>query len=251
MRILQLNVWMGKIEGNLRRFLEQNDFDIICMQEIMASEDTATHLSRLCFDKSGIIKASRMPYSFFAPNWSSKIADGSFELGNLILSKIPFSMQTSEFIHGEYRENVVLGKQPANCLNIQVARLKTGMIIVNHHGFWRPNEMGDEESVKAFRKVAEVVQGYNHEPLVMCGDLNLVHAAPAMRALDFLHDLTDEYHINNTLSGLKYNGQVACDHILVNDQIKVNDFQALDDLLSDHLALAAEVEIVPATETVL
>lgn len=111
--------------------------------------------------------------------------------------------------------------------------------------------MGDEESVKAFRKVAEVVQGYNHEPLVMCGDLNLVHAAPAMRALDFLHDLTDEYHINNTLSGLKYNGQVACDHILVNDQIKVNDFQVLDDLLSDHLALAAEVEIVPATETVL
>ena len=39
MKILQLNVWMGKIEGNLRRFLIENNFDIICMQEVFASEN--------------------------------------------------------------------------------------------------------------------------------------------------------------------------------------------------------------------
>lgn len=251
MKILQLNTWMGKIEGNLRRFLEQNDFDVICMQEVMASEDTETHLSRLCFDRSQIIKASRMPYNFFSPNWSSRIARGSLELGNLILSRIPIIEQVNEFVHGEYKENVVLDENVANNLNIQAAKLENGLTIINHHGFWRPQPMGDVESIKSFCKAAKFVQKFNHDPLVMCGDLNVVHAAPAMRELDFLRDLTDEYHITNTLSGLKYNGEVACDHILVNNQIKVKNFQILDDLVSDHLALLAELEPTSTTKTVL
>ena len=35
MRVLQLNAWMGKIEGTLKRFLEDEKFDVICMQEVM------------------------------------------------------------------------------------------------------------------------------------------------------------------------------------------------------------------------
>lgn len=45
MKILQLNVWMGKVEGNLRRFLENNQFDVICMQEVFASQSREEHLS--------------------------------------------------------------------------------------------------------------------------------------------------------------------------------------------------------------
>ena len=39
MKILQLNVWMGKVEGELKCFLENNKFDVICMQEVMSSEN--------------------------------------------------------------------------------------------------------------------------------------------------------------------------------------------------------------------
>jgi len=110
------------------------------------------------------------------------------------------------------------------------------------HGFWRPNQFGDEESVEAFRNVAKVVQKYNHDPLVMCGDLNVVHQAPAMRELDFLRDLTNEYGVANTLSGIKYDGLVACDHILVNDLVKVENFAVRDELVSDHKALVASIK---------
>ena len=58
MRVLQLNVWMGKIEGNLKRFLEKEKFDVICMQEVMRSEDQIGHVRRLCFDASRIQEAS-------------------------------------------------------------------------------------------------------------------------------------------------------------------------------------------------
>lgn len=240
MKVLQLNVWMGKVEGTLQRFLEQNDFDVICLQEVMASENQTTHLSRLCFDLSRIVKASRMPHCFFAPNFSSRLGNGSFELGNAILSRAPIVEQTSEFIHGEFLENVVLGESPANNLNLQLAKLENGATIVNHHGFWRPNPMGDEESVKAFQKVGEIVRQIEG-PLVMCGDLNIVHSSPAFRPLDFLRDLTDEYQVETTLSGLKFDGAVACDHILVNDLVEVQDFTVRPELVSDHLAVTAEV----------
>ena len=69
MKILQLNVWMGKVEGELQRFLEQSDYDIICMQEVMYSADRELQLSRMCFDLSRIIKAAKMPYSYYSPNF--------------------------------------------------------------------------------------------------------------------------------------------------------------------------------------
>lgn len=82
MKILQLNVWMGKIEGNLKRFLEQNQFDVICMQEVMSSPDRELPVSRMCFDKSRILEASGMPYQFFSPNFGMDFAGGTLEIGN-------------------------------------------------------------------------------------------------------------------------------------------------------------------------
>jgi endonuclease/exonuclease/phosphatase family metal-dependent hydrolase len=80
-------------------------------------------------------------------------------------------------------------------------------------------------------------------PLVVCGDFNIIHESIAMRPLDFLTDLTHEHGIKNTLTGLKFNGSVACDHILVNDQVSVKDFQVLDAVVSDHKALMPEIDI--------
>lgn len=242
MKILQLNVWMGKVEGNLRRFLEDNDFDVICMQEVFASQSREQHLSRLCFDLSQIIKASRLEHAFFSPNWSFDMVGGECSLGNLILSKIPIVETHSEFVHGEYKAHFMLGKDVGNNLNIQITKLENGLTVVNHHGFWRPDPMGDADSVKAFEKVGNIVSQIDG-PLVMCGNLNVIHDSPAMRPLDFLHDLTHEHQIKNTLSGLKYNGEVACDHILTNNFVQANNFTVHPDLVSDHLALSADIEL--------
>lgn len=243
MKILQLNVWMGKVEGNLRRFLESNEFDVICMQEVFASQSREEHLSRLCFDLSRIIKASGLSHVFFSPNWSSKIAGGDMELGNLILSRIPFIETFSEFVNGEYHDNTILGEKVGNNLNIQIAKLENGFTVVNHHGFWRPDPMGDDDTIKAFTKVGQIVRRLDNGPLVMCGDLNIIHDSPAMRPLDFLRDLTHDHNIKTTLSRLKYDGEVACDHILVNERVKVYDFKIHPDLVSDHLALSANLEV--------
>lgn len=212
----------------------------------MYSSDAERHLSKLCFDAAQIVEASGLPYVFFTPNWRSRMANGHLEVGNMVLSRIPFVGQHSEFTHGHYVPDMVLGAAPTpgNNLTVQVVELENGLQVVNHHGFWCSNPLGDEESQVAFRKLAEVVRPYADQgPLVLCGDLNLVHAAPAMRELDFLTDLTEAYGATTTLSGLKFDGQVACDHIMTTPGLAVNRFTIHDELISDHLAISAEITL--------
>lgn len=242
MKILQLNVWMGEVEGNLKRFLADNDFDVICMQEVMSSTDAAsTHVSRLCFDAGQIIATTKMPYQFFSPNWGCEIVDGTMQWGNLILSKIPFRSTHSEFINGEYNPKTKLGQTVGNNLNVQIAELENGFTVVNHHGFWRPNPIGDNDTIAAHQRVAAILKQLEN-PLVVCGDFNIIHESPAMRAYDFMRDLTHENHVKTTLSGLKYDGDVACDHILVSNDVKVKSFTVHPELVSDHLGISVDVE---------
>lgn len=121
--------------------------------------------------------------------------------------------------------------------------LENGVVIANHHGFWRSQPLGDEDTVKAFKHLAEIIQPYQDKPFVLCGDLNVRHEAPAMRELDFLRDLTYENGVKNTLSGLKFNGDVPCDHIMPNDKLEAKNFMVHDGYASDHLGISAEIEI--------
>ena len=242
-KILQLNVWLGKIEGNLKRFLEQNDYDIICMQEVMFSGDTQEHMARTCFDVAQIVAASGMPHYFFSPEFSYRIADGTAEVGNLILSKTPFVETRSEFTSGEFLQNTVLSKEVQDAWNYQIAKLENGLVVVNHHGYWQPDPLGNEDSVKSMQRVADAILDLAEDsPLVMCGDLNIEYNSPAMRPLDFLTDLTHENQVDNTLSGLKYDGKVACDHILVNNRVEATDYVVRSEIVSDHFAVEATLK---------
>lgn len=244
MKIVQLNIWMGKIEGQLQRFFENTDADVICMQEVINSDDATLHVSRLWFETSRILKANpEFKYYKYFPNWSTNIVNGTMQMGNFVISKIPIVSTDSIFVNGEYTENVVLVEKPSNNTAVDIVRLENGITVVNHHGFWRKSPVGDEDSIRVFKKVGEVVEPLAKEgPLVMCGDLNIINASPAFRSLDFLRDLTDENKLETTLSGMKFDGKVPCDHILVNDEIEVKDFGVIPEIVSDHLALYAEIE---------
>ena len=244
MRILQLNVWTGRINGALLEFLNNNDFDVICMQEAVWTKDRQKELENFFATVDQIKEASGLEYESRSSNWGMRIfsEDNIMEQGNVILSKSEIAEERNDLVHNEYR--VIEDAQDfyEHAYTLQITKLKSGITIVNHHGYWKPTPMGDKTTVEVMRKVADIVKGLDG-PVVMCGDLNIVHEAPAMRELDFLRDLTHEYGIDSTLSGLKFNGKVACDHILVNNKIHVEDFEVLEDIVSDHKALVAEIEI--------
>ncbi|MBQ3321203.1 endonuclease/exonuclease/phosphatase family protein [Candidatus Saccharibacteria bacterium] len=238
MKILQLNTWTGRIKGALARFFENGDFDVVCLQEAVWGSNKLLDNFSVTVDQ--IKELGEFNYDFRSANWGLRISDFKMEQGNAILTREKIVEEKTEIVHGEYQELKNLEDIEKQGYTIQIVRLENGLNIVNHHGFWRPSPVGDEVTVKVMKKVAEIVRGLEG-PIVMCGDLNITHDSLAMRELDFLRDLTAESKIHTTLSGLKFDGEVACDHVLVSPEIEVKNFRVLDDLVSDHKGLVLEI----------
>lgn len=240
-KILQLNAWTGRIKGALLEFIKSSNFDIVCMQEAVWSPNRKA-LEVFSDSVEQIKEASNLKYESRAANWFTNAFDSMIYQGNVILSREEIIEETIELVHGEEKVAKTAEDFLDHCYKAQLVKLKNGLHIVNYHGYWLPNPIGDETTVNVMKKVAQMAKTVEG-PLVICGDLNVTHTSPAMRELDFLTDLTAKYNIDNTLVGLKFNGKVACDHILINDQIEISEFKVLDNLVSDHKALTATIRI--------
>lgn len=244
MRIIQLNVWTGRIKGALERFFRENEAAVVCLQEAVWCESGPGQLSYIVDTVDKLKEAGDYQYDYRTANFGVKFRDSDIlKHGNVILSKIPISSSETKFVYGEYTEKMDFTKGSDLIYSAQKVVLENGVVVVNYHGYWETNPIGGEKHVECMRQVADMIRDENR-PVIVCGDLNVNPESPAMRELDFLHDLTAEYHITQTLQNLKFIKEVACDHILVNDKIKVNDYRTIDQLTSDHKALLVDVELL-------
>ncbi len=244
MRVIQLNVWTCRLKGALERFVRENDADILCLQEAVWCDEEPGQLAYLFDTVEKLQKAGKYPYVCKTANFGVKFrANNVVQHGNVILSKIPIKDSETKFIYGSYTEDVDFVNGGDLIYSAQKIVLENDLVVLNYHGYWDTDPMGGEKHVECMHKVADMIRD-EERPVIMCGDLNVVAESPAMRELDFLHNLTAEHHLAQTLQNLKFIKNVACDHILVNDKIKVNEFRALDQLASDHKALQADFEII-------
>ena len=90
MKVLQLNVWTGRLKGALTRFLREHDYDIICLQEAVWSEADA-FLGHHVDTVEDLKKAAGLEYDARVSNWGIDLLGGSatMEQGNVILSRYP------------------------------------------------------------------------------------------------------------------------------------------------------------------
>ena len=244
MKILQVNVWTGRMKGALLRFFQEHNFDVICMQEAIWSDEVPDELAFFADTTDQIKEAAGLDYDARSRCLEFKIfGDAIATQGNVILSRYPI-MEYEDVMIGPC-DNVGISERMSQKVpeyRAQKVRLENGLVVVNHHGYWDKDPLGNEESVIRMRRVADLIRNES-APMVMCGDLNLKSEAPAMRELDFLHDLTAETGTKTTLRNLKFVGDVACDHILVSDNVRWFNFEVHQDILSDHLAISTEIEI--------
>lgn len=240
-KILQLNAWTGRIKGALLEFIQKNDFDIICLQEAIWADDNET-LEIFSATVEKIKEASKLKYESRADNWIANAFNTKIYQGNAILSREKIIEEQIELVYGEEKVAETAQDLLNHYYKAQLVKLESGLNIVNYHGYWLPTPIGDETTTDVMRKVAKIARNAKG-PLVMCGDLNIIYDSPAMRELDFLQDLTHKHNIDNTLVGLKFNGKVPCDHILINNQVEVTDFSVLNNIISDHKPLSATIKI--------
>ena len=245
MKVLQMNVWTGRMKGAIERFLREHDFDIICLQEAVWCDEQPAELEYFCSSVRQIQEACGLPYCTKVSNWGVKMFNGGtvMDQGNVILSRFPIVKDETKLLHGDYLDSMIFEQGDDHAYFAQKVHLNNGLTVVNYHGYWLPNPIGDEETVRCMQQVADWIKEESG-PVVMCGDLNVTAESPAMRTLDFMTDLTATNKVRTTLQNIKFIKDVACDHILINDQIRANNLVVYDNLVSDHKTLSLDFDII-------
>lgn len=235
------------MKGALTRFLREHDYDIICLQEAVWSEADG-FLGYFTDTVEDLKEASGLSYEARSANWGVELLGGKaiMDQGNVILSRFPIKNIEKKFVFGEYHPRMEFknkhGASDDQGWSVLKIELENGLTVLNYHGYWQKDPIGNEETIRCMHKVVDMIRDVNG-PILVCGDLNINAESPAMRELDFLTDLTAETGTRQTMMNLKFIKDVAPDHILVSKDIKWSNFEVHKELVSDHAAVSVEIEI--------
>lgn len=246
MKVIQLNIWMGRMAQGLTRYVEKEQPDIICMQEVFNGSTEVVRPDRMFDILRRLKESSGLEYEYFSPNYSVDVGGDTAPYGNAILSRYPFESAQTFQIERALIEHVTAATYQHNVSNLQVITFRhdeTTWTIANHHGHHEIEPEGSEESVAAMQRVVDCLRNRTG-PLVLCGDLNIWPESPAMRVFDgWLDDIVLRSGATTTLARINVDRDVVCDHILVNDQVAVHSIRVDDVVVSDHYPLVAELEV--------
>lgn len=244
MKIIQLNIWGGKLGLQVVDFLKKEKPDFVCMQEVNDLKGRAGYkfFSTLeeIRDKSGF------EYSAMSASYSSRYMERELEYGNAILSNYKILSSKTVFTRGEYRRNFDIEKDDGNIRNLQIAKVATdsGEInFLNHHGHHiQDSKLGDDETVRQMRVIAGAIEKLNG-PVILCGDFNLSPESDSIKIIEEkLTNLSVKYGLKNTYNQFGTSSAV-CDYIFINDSVNISDFRMADEIVSDHNALILEFSI--------
>ena len=244
MKIIQVNIWQGKLGQQLIDFLDHQKPDFVCMQEVNDLSGRSGYKFFATLDE--IKQAGGFAYSAMSASYSSRYMERELEYGNAILSHLPIASQETVFTNGKYKKHFDIISDDGNIRNLQHITVKVGsqdLHILNHHGYRIPEtKAGNEVTVKSMQTIVGVIEKLDGA-VILCGDFNL---APDSQSIGIvskrLRNLSTENGLTRTYSKLSIVDAV-CDYIFINDQIKIQRFEMSETLVSDHKALIMEFEL--------
>lgn len=244
MKVLQLNIWTARVGKPIFDLLEQENADIICFQEMLS----------LGFDLPSMMGAPleelqaklNYKYSFYSPVFSFRIMNRVGKWGNCILSRQKLLNSEVIFTNLEHVEDFNFEEYDYNIRNLQhaVVRIKNQDVhILNHHGHQIPeHKKGDANTLRQMKIIGDYIDKLSG-PIIMCGDFNLFPKSESLEIINKrLSNLSVKYRLKTTRTPLTHKTEV-CDYIFVSKDIKVNDFYASEQIVSDHKALVLDFDI--------
>lgn len=247
MKVVQVNGWTGRLLYPLLHFIQQEDPDIVCMQEVLSSG-----ASNPLFDLFSMhqLFEQEFAYSFFSPTFSFDAFGAEIELGNAIFSKHPITNEQTVFTNGEYQKGQQNTEFKRNIRNIQTCTITvngSAITVANHHGFHDLDPLGTEQSIQCMQTVIDHLNTLQ-QPLILCGDLNVAPHSKPIQLLEAslpLRNLVKEANAASTLSsafrvpGIK----VVADYIFTSSEITNAQVSVPDVTVSDHKPVMATVSL--------
>ncbi len=248
MRLIQLNLWQGRLSRSILRFLKQQNADILTLQEVYSANDGAplVHLENL--EILEMIKNEMPKYKVAnAPLYSYQVAGKPVTFSIAILSKLPIKNHEQAFTNGYYVEDVAQEAIPENVRNVQKITLEIAgqeLTVVNMHSHWGPRPVDTDGSILGMQKTVEFI-GEASGPTIIAGDLNVNPDTRTAMLLDrYGENLTRKNQINSTMTELaKVVPDISPDQIIVSNDLKVKNFEVSEFIASDHKALILDFEL--------
>lgn len=262
MKLLNINIGI-KIDNTAKvaEFIKNENADIVAIQEIVR------HLEDKVFDefksKLGVenVVGELYPNRFFGPLWitdafrkEGKIHrdfGGLIEQGNEILSKYTIKEAVNEHFYKayEYALDWTNWKEEDHGRALETVELDINgkpLQILNIHGIWTENKMGDDRTVEECEFVVNKAKEKNI-PTIITGDFNLLPETKSIKLINKEYiNLIDKFNIKSTRpdfnDGLE-SGKNVVDYIFVSKDITINDFKVIKTDITDHLPLMLEFTI--------
>ena len=243
-KIIQANIWGGKLGQQIIDFLKTEAPDFVCMQEVNALEGRSGYKFFATLDE--IKSGAGFSDMFMSPTYSARYMEREISYGNAILSQVPFDSTETIFTHREYIRSFDVERDGGNIRNLQIARVTAEgkpLTILNHHGFHVVgSKEGNDETMRQMGIIADKIKALSG-PVILCGDFNLTPNSKSLAPINKeLTNLSKNNGLKCTYNQLSKVREV-CDYIFVNDGIKVRSFKMSDELISDHKALVMEFSL--------
>lgn len=250
MKIMQINVWQGRLIRPLLALIRTENPDLILAQEIysyphpMASASPWNYLAMVEF----IAANGQYPHVYFSPSSTFTIFGQGLSYGNAVFSKYPIHHRSTHYTGGpgpiHYHEPGTFdGNDSRNFQHVIINTGRTELNVINHHAHWVNQPLGDEISVERLRKLASYI-GELEGPIITGGDFNLLPHSPAMA--EFIKStglISAATGASSTLSAAHYmSDDIVCDYVLTSPGLKVGRVDVVDKLVSDHKAIIVEID---------
>ncbi len=254
MKLVTLNIWDARVFKPLMDFFERNqDVDIFCLQEVFnGSEAGFFREDRRINGFTEISKRLAHHQGFFANTEELDDTPPSgmaIPYGVAIFAKKDIEVLSyhQDFVFGTDNfasEDAKTHKRAIQTINILHNNKK--LAISNVHGLWNGQGKTDTpDRISQSNKIKVHITSFN-SPVVLAGDFNLLPNTESLSIIsNGMRDLVEEYDISSTRSSLytKHTNPVLfADYIFTSPEIKINNFEVMADVVSDHLPLAIDFE---------
>lgn len=246
MKLIQLNIWFGKLmKHNVLPFLKRENPDILCLQEACSSAGNKTPFFQ---GIEAIQETVDLPHVYHSPVMGWEFMGNKVDFGNAIMSRVPLENPKTILTCKPYKPDFSFNTDSFNDFrNFQhvVANINRKKVnIVNHHGHVvGTTRNGDAETNRQMGIISDYIDTLSG-PIIFTGDLNLAPEAMSLERLNkSLTNLCIKHNPPTTRNFTAWNAEEVCDYIFVSDDIKVESFRVYDDIISDHQALGMEFNV--------
>lgn len=253
-KVIDLNLFEGGLYfDNTKKFLKEENPDILCLQEVYDGKDK--ELKENLRTLEVLKKFLPSFYYHFAPEMLYIRKEGKFPLGNAIFSKFPIVKTNVTFYdipYGEYNAYLqndnkfdFFSTLPKNLQYAQINLNGLKLNVFNTHGIW--GRHGDDTKRRLEMGKTIVSQIANKDNVILTGDFNLFPQTQTVKNLEkylknvFANKLRTSFNVKLKPHPGNYANSVV-DMMFVSKDVKVLEKYCPNVDVSDHFPLVSVLE---------